>query len=71
MLRAVLFIIFNGLACNGVLYGFLAYCFYDPAAAAGRAVGQRVWLGVYHQHSSDAAGLLPGLIHAFWVQSKS
>lgn len=45
--------------------------FYDYSPAAGRAAWQGTGLGVYPEHPSDHPGYFPGLIHAFWVQTKS
>ena len=50
--------------------GFGAF-FYDYSPAAGRAAWQGAGLGVYSEYPSDHPGYFPGLIHAFWVQTKS
>ena len=70
-LREVSFIIFNWLACTELFMGFWRVLFTIILPPLGVLLGKgRGWAFILNILLT-ILGYFPGLIHAFWVQTKS
>lgn len=69
-LREVSFIIFNWLACTEFLW-VLARCFTIILPPLGVLLGKGLGWAFILNILLTITGYFPGLIHAFWVQTKS